>query len=495
LLLEDSLAPEQQEEVIEHLDDCAECQRSLERLAADVPWWEELRGLKGATRPVPLAALALGAAFRPCTSSSTGSWPSAGGDGPYLGFLDASEDPTCLGRLGPFAVTSLLGQGGMGIVLSAFDPVLDRPVAIKVLAPHFASSAAARQRFAREARAAAAVVHPHVVPIHSVDSWKGLPYLVMSHVAGRSLQERLAIEGPLPLEEVLRIGVQAAEGLAAAHEQGLVHRDVKPANILLEDGTGRVLLTDFGLARAADDASLTQSGIIAGTPQYMAPEQARGEAVDHRADLFSLGSTLYVMYTGRHPFGADAPLAVVRRVCDERPPAIRSLVPTVPPWLAAIIERLHAKSPEARFQSASEVSGLLAGCLAHVRQRGAVPLPAGLPAVWPHHRRRQAVGIVLAVFLLLALVGASVFPWAPGPQPEKFPQGDRTSVRDQRPKLAPAARGAEPVDEQLQEMRQHLGGLEADLNQPAGRPAEPTLGEVDELNRRLEALRRELTGK
>src|SRR5581483_6609315 len=136
---------------------------------------------------------------------------------------------------------------------------------------------------------------------------------------GMSLQERLDQGGPLELEAILRIGMQTAAGLAAAHAQGLIHRDVKPANILLEGGMERVKITDFGLARAADDASLSQSGVVAGTPHYMAPEQARGEALDHRADLFSLGSVLYAMCTGRPPFRAATSLAVLRRVADEPP--------------------------------------------------------------------------------------------------------------------------------------------------------------------------------
>src|SRR5205085_10991456 len=150
-------------------------------------------------------------------------------------------------------------------------------------------------------------------------------------------------DGPLAVEEVLRIGMQAAAGLAAAHAHGLVHRDVKPSNILLENGVERVKLTDFGLARAADDASLTQSGVLAGTPQYMAPEQAQGEGMDHRADLFSLGSVLYAMCAGRPPFRAETTLAVIRRVCDEHPRPLRDINPEVPAWLAALIARLHAK--------------------------------------------------------------------------------------------------------------------------------------------------------
>src|SRR5262249_12406814 len=142
-----------------------------------------------------------------------------------------------------------------------------------------------------------------------------LPYLVMEYVAGRSLQQRLA-DGPFTVESILRIGAETAEGLAAAHARGLIHRDVKPANILLEGGDGRVKLTDFGLARACDDAGLSQQGVVAGTPEYMAPEQAAGEPVDHRADLFSLGSVLYALGTGRSPFRADSTMATLKRVCE-----------------------------------------------------------------------------------------------------------------------------------------------------------------------------------
>src|SRR5262249_33309949 len=184
---------------------------------------------------------------------------------------------------------------------------------------------------------------------------------------------RIDRDGPLAVEEVLRIGMQAAAGLAAAHAHGLVHRDVKPSNILLENGVERVKLTDFGLARAADDASLTQSGFLAGTPQYMAPEQARGEGMDHRADLFSLGSVLYAMCAGRPPFRAETTMAVIRRVCDERPRPLRDINPEVPTWLAAIIAKLHAKDPAKRFPSATEVADVLGGHLARLRQHDAGP--------------------------------------------------------------------------------------------------------------------------
>src|SRR5262249_32112495 len=157
--------------------------------------------------------------------------------------------------------------------------------------------------------------------------------------------------GPLPLKEVLRIGLQVAAGLAAAHAQGLVHRDVKPANILLENGVQRVKLTDFGLARAVDDARLTPSGVIAGTPADLSPEQANGAKVDHRSDLFSLGSVLYTVCAGHAPFRAETTLAVLRRICDDTPRPLREVNPDMPDWLEAIIGRLHSKGPAGRFQS------------------------------------------------------------------------------------------------------------------------------------------------
>ncbi len=266
----------------------------------------------------------------------------------------------------------------MGVVLKGFEEELNRPVVVKMLAPHLASSGAARKRFAREAQAAAVIVHPNVMPILTVNSAGRLPYLVMPYMACESLQQRIDREGPLEILDALRISHQVACGLAAAHSQGLVHRDVKPANILLERGVDRVMLTDFGLARAADDASLTRTGVIAGTPQFMSPEQARGEAVDARSDLFCLGSVMYVLCAGRPPFRAETSYGVLRRVTDEEPRLLRELNPAIPDWLESIISRLHSKSPADRFQSAEVAAEVLEQCLAHVQQPAVVPLPAGL---------------------------------------------------------------------------------------------------------------------
>jgi serine/threonine-protein kinase len=469
-LLEDTLSPERQAVLIGHLDGCPACQETLQRFAAEQSWWAELHHLR--TRLSTPAA----------NGDATHENPTAE-DSFSLDFLDPPEDEGQLGRLGPFLVTAVLGRGGMGIVLKAMDPNLNRPVAIKVLAPYFASSAAARRRFAREARAAAAVVHEHVVPIFSVDAWKGLPYLVMACVAGHSVQERLSAAGPLAVREVLRIGMQAAAGLAAAHAQGLVHRDVKPANILLEEDAERVLLTDFGLARAADDASLTQSGVIAGTPPYMAPEQAQGAPVDHRADLFSLGSTLYAMCTGHAPFQAESAMAVLRRVCEEQSPALQTLNPEVPSWLAELIARLHAKDPAGRFQSAAAVAELLSRCLAHLEQPETMPLPEELASPRPARRRawRWAGAALVA---LLGLASGTAYYWkSPEVRPAQEPAAKSSSP-------APwSTRDDVPLDPQLQELRQRTQALEADLRARASAgTSDPAEVLLEDLQRRVRAL-------
>jgi serine/threonine-protein kinase len=296
-------------------------------------------------------------------------------------------------------------------VLKGFDRELKRYVAIKVLAPHLAHNSLAKKRFAREAQAAAAVVHPNVLAIHQVQPHGRLPFLVMPLVTGESLAERLAAHGILELKEILRIGMQAAAGLAAAHEQGLVHRDVKPANILLEKGVERAVLTDFGLARAADDVTLTRYGIIAGTPQYMSPEQAKGEAVDARSDLFSLGCVLYEMASGVSPFRTDSMMATLRRLIDEPPQALAALNPELPPWFVAIVERLMEKDPSRRFNSAKEVSELLEGCLAYVQQPANVSLPAGLPKPAPKPKSIWRKPVVVGIMALFAVLAAGVLGW------------------------------------------------------------------------------------
>lgn len=283
-----------------------------------------------------------------------------------LSFLKATSKEGVLGTIGPYEVLEVIGRGGMGVVLRAVDPKLNRVVAVKSLLPELAANPNSRRRFLREAQAAAAITHPHVVTIHAVDdthedaNGKPVPpYLVMECVVGQSLQEKLDRVGTLRLAEILRIGRQIAEGLAAAHRQGVIHRDIKPANILLENGVERVKITDFGLARAIDDITVTRTGEVSGTPQYMSPEQACGERVDHRSDLFSLGCVMYAMCTGHSPFRGDSIAHVIKRVTQDTSRPIADQNPEIPRWLIEIINCLLQKNPEHRFQHAEGVVTIL----------------------------------------------------------------------------------------------------------------------------------------
>ena len=314
-----------------------------------------------------------------------------------LGFLQPSSQPKSLGRLGHYEILEVIGRGAFGTVLRAFDEKLQRVVAIKVLAPEMAATSPARKRFLREARTSAAIRHENVVSIHAVED-EPIPYLVMEYIPGKTLQQRLDEHGPLDLQDVLRLGKQIADGLAAAHAQGLIHRDIKPGNILLEGGvTERVKITDFGLARTADDASLTQSGLIAGTPMYMAPEQALGHKLDQRADLFSLGSVLYQMISGRPPFRAPTTLAVLKRVAEDQPRPIQEIIPELPSWVCELIGHLHTKNPDNRYGSAQEVSDLLARCLDDLKAGRHPKIPSPNASIAPADSTTSEPGRVAPV--------------------------------------------------------------------------------------------------
>ena len=440
-------------ELTAHLTACASCRDALDQEAAEPQAWQEAARLlapsefdasEGGEFAAP-TGLQEPAARRPLLIQTV------------LDALQPTDDPAMLGRLAGYEVSGVVGAGGMGVVLKAIDRSLDRTVAIKVLAPNLAASGAARQRFAREAKAAAAVLHPNVIAIHGVSNDGALPYLVMPYLRGASLQKRLDERGPLPVPEILRIGAQIAAGLAAAHAQGLVHRDIKPANILLEEGVERVAITDFGLARAVDDATLTASGTIAGTPQYMSPEQARGDAVDQRSDLFSLGSVLYAACTGRPPFRAETSHGVLRRITDDEPTPIGEINPEIPIWLAAIVARLMAKRPADRFASAGEVAELLEKCLAHVQQPAKVSLPAGLPVIPRSPGWRSALIIlgVLAMFAAIAMTVAGIALLATDPPP--------TSDENTAPDAAaakPTVAKAAALPEKLFATKDHIAFIE-----------------------------------
>jgi serine/threonine-protein kinase len=394
LLIEDRLSPAELTRLEDHVERCALCRETLDHQVDSDRWLSVARHRAES-----------GLSAHEVAAEPEDSFP----------FLAPSDWPDSLGRLGTYEVKGVVGRGGMGVVFKAFDPALNRNVAIKVMPVALAACGASRQRFLREARAAAAVVHEHVVAVYAVDESAGLPYLVMEYVPGLSLQERIDRLGPSSPAEVLRIGMQTAAGLAAAHAQGLVHRDIKPANILLENSVERVRLTDFGLARAAADAGMTHSGVVAGTPHYMSPEQARGETTDHRSDLFSLGSTLYATCAGHPPFRAETPLAVLRRVIDDEPRPLREINPDVPAWLETVIARLMAKDPARRFATAADAALILGGCLAHLQQPLLSPLPPGLensekPPVRAQ-ARRVAVAVALAAVAVALGALAYLRPW------------------------------------------------------------------------------------
>jgi hypothetical protein len=311
-------------------------------------------------------------------------------------------------RLGVYRVVRELGRGGMGVVLEAEDERLRRRVALKVMSPHRAENPETKTRFFREARAAGAIDHDNVVPIHHVDEDGGVPFIVMPLLQGESLQARLKREPQLPVTDVIRLGREVASGLAAAHARGLVHRDIKPANIWLDAATGRARILDFGLARdgGATDG-LTEPGAVLGTPAYMAPEQVDGLPADQRADLFSLGTTLYQCATGQPAFQGPTLTALLKAIGAHQPAPPHRLDPAIPRPLSELILRLIAKSPSARPQSAQAVADELATIS---------PFP-GTPGKRAGRdgrlRRRLLVGAAAAV--LVVAIGAWALIHHPGP--------------------------------------------------------------------------------
>jgi serine/threonine protein kinase len=264
--------------------------------------------------------------------------------------------------LGGFRLVKKLGEGGMGYVFEAEDPRVKRRVAMKVMKPEVAAKESNRQRFLREAQAAALVEHDHIVPILQVGEENNVPFIVMPFLKGEALDVRLK-KSRLETNEIIVIARQTAEGLAVAHEQGLIHRDIKPANIWLEESKSAALrakILDFGLARlSGEEGHLTQSGTIMGTPAYMAPEQARGLEVDHRADLFSLGCVLYEMTTGKRPFVGRDTMAILSSLALDIPVEPIKLNPKLPPSLSQLTMQLLEKDAAKRTESARDVAEAL----------------------------------------------------------------------------------------------------------------------------------------
>ncbi len=465
-LLNQALTAEQSQAAEQHIDQCANCQRELERMAGGQHWWSDAANLLSTSDG--LATLSVNDATDPSEHHRA----KVATLKQVRQILQSPSHPEMLGRLDGYEIESFLGQGGFGVVFKAHDSELNRPVAIKVLAPHLASSGVARRRFAREAQAAAAVVHPNVVPIHAVQSEVDFPYLVMSYVPGCSLQTFVQEHGPLDSKSIIRIASQVAAGLAAAHRQGLVHRDIKPANILLENGLSRALITDFGLARAADDAAASQTGWLAGTPHYMSPEQAQGADLDGRSDLFSLGSVIYFMATGREPFRASQPLSILQKIVSDQPMAAHRINSDVPRQLSRVVDRLLEKKPEDRIQSAQQLCELLESYLAHLQQPQTMSLPR-LPVSPRHWRRFGYVAAAIGLFLVVGLgIGSLWRNWKadPGLQQtqasgsEISPQESIASFRALQAELSQGESQAAEVDREIADLARSIQAMEQQLN-------------------------------
>ncbi len=331
---------------------------------------------------------------------------------------------------GRYLVESLIASGGMARVYRGRDSVLGRTVAIKVLAPPLDSDPEFVARFRREARAAAGLNHPGVVAVFDTGSDGDVHYIVMEHVEGHTLAEIIRRDAPIPPERAAEIGMAVCDALSAAHEEGLVHRDVKPANVMVTP-SGAIKVMDFGIARAATD-TLTRTGRMLGTAAYLSPEQARGRPADARSDLYSLGCVLYEMLTGKPPFGGESPVAVASRHVSEDPEPPTGLNPEIPAALESVVLKALAKDPAARYQSARAMGGNLAGIVqgglhaaAAGRDPATEPIPHGgeptpvLPAPTPTAVLGEGVddtprpfrryGPVLAGAAILAVVALVLF--------------------------------------------------------------------------------------
>jgi serine/threonine-protein kinase len=260
-------------------------------------------------------------------------------------------------RIGHYRIVAELGRGGMGIVYKAHEESLNRFVAIKVLGEHLTEDPGHVERFLREARSAASLNHPNIVQIYAVSEEEGRHFFAMEYVTGRSLQQILKSSGPLEPTQVARIALQTASGLRAAHDQGIIHRDIKPANLLIDE-RGLVKIADFGLALVAGGVSrLTATGMFMGTPGYLSPEQCLDQDPDHRTDIYSLGVTLYEALSGKVPFTADSPLALLRQIVEVEPPDLGDLKPDVDPELRTIVDRMMANDRDLRVSSCAELIG------------------------------------------------------------------------------------------------------------------------------------------
>src|SRR3954468_10859831 len=300
-----------------------------------------------------------------------------------------------------YRVEKPLGAGGFAVVFLVRDLSLKRSLAVKVLSPDLVSSRNVMERFRREAETVAQLSHPNIVPLHFIGQKDDLLYLAMACIDGGSVADRLEKEGPLPIADASRIIAEVASALAHAHKRGVIHRDIKPQNVLLDSDSGRALVTDFGIARTAD-SSLTATGMFVGTPTYLAPEQVTGEPSDHRADIYALGVMAYEILAGRPPFDGATPTAILMKRLAGPPESITSVRKDVPPELANVIDACLASDPEQRFQSAADIVAALGGDASRTPT-----MPGGRIVKRPP--KRKPWGVPLAHGGVLVVAVAAIF--------------------------------------------------------------------------------------
>jgi serine/threonine-protein kinase len=307
---------------------------------------------------------------------------------------------------GRYELEELVGTGGMSSVFRAHDTLLDRKVALKILHQQYSGDDEYVERFRREARAVAALSHPNIVTVIDRGEHEGRQFIVFEYVEGENLKRLIERRGPAPVATALELGMQIARALSFAHHQGLVHRDVKPQNVLL-NGDGRAKVTDFGIARSLDvKHGMTQTGTVLGTSDYIAPEQAQGQHVDEHTDVYSLGVVLYELLTSEVPFPGENFVAVAMRHINEPPPSIRDKRPDVPPRVEAAVQRAMAKRPEDRFATMTEFCEELEACFAELQSAGTVVAPkVGAPR---RHRRSLSPWPFVVALVGLAAIAAVV---------------------------------------------------------------------------------------
>ncbi len=394
-IVERTLSPNEIQVAETHLEECRECAMNLGRVRKNL-----LREL-GAEIEVDISDKS----SADMGEASTQLQPS---DSTPQEYFEPVKEAGYIGKLKEYQLVKVIGRGGFGIVFEARDSVLHRKVAIKILTRDLASDPRARRRFIREARAGAAINHQNVVTIHGVEESDQVPFIIMELIQGESLRDRIHRSPKLDFMDVLRIAAQTAQGLAAAQAQGIIHRDVKPGNIMLVDGC-RVKITDFGLARVTvDNVELTSRGLVVGTPAYMSPEQVRGEELDSRSDLFAFGCVMYAMFAGHSPFHGRTMLDIAHRIESFDPPSLAAVAKDVPQFMSDIVDKLLKKDRDKRYQSAAEVADLLNQHLAILNQTPTDHLQSALrspvlktPA--PHRFVPQAR--ILAAAVLIAGLG------------------------------------------------------------------------------------------